>query len=249
MPKEIYEQWGTPEQHIIATNPEALIVSHIEFGEGIKVFLKGHQYPQKGIPTPEAISAINVVKRVLREGIGWGWWLIPFRRKTSLKAFLSICWPVVSPYILRYQFLSPTSQAVYDLLKEVDVQMAKIVAHVLEYDSAYKSRLQDLMTESSKEALVDRPIIEIKRLLELNRQRDYDEIHTKLHKVGKLATLALLWPPFRKSFKKAISECDFNKLCFDKSDKYWICSKRDYNYMGLSYLERQELLKDVKMWV
>lgn len=240
LPKEIYEEWGTPEQKIIESNPESLIVSHIEFGEGIKVFLKGHQYPQKGIPTQEAISAINVPKRFLRCVLTEWWYILPLLGiKRFIRGFTGVSWPVMSPHILKYQFMSPTSQAVYDLLKEVDVQMAKIVAHVIEYDAAYRFRLMDLASETSKEKLLKNPRKELKRLLQLHKERDYEEVVDKVGGVGRLCTYALFYPPFKKAFVRAIESVDFKKLQYDEADRYWAMKKRDYSYFGLSYADRQ----------
>lgn len=170
MPPEIFEKPFTHEEEIINSNPEGLTVERIEFNKGIFIHLKGHAYPQKGLPTPQAISAINVAKGFLRVAMKW-WYILPFLgQKRFIQGFNLVCWPILQPYVLKYEFMTPTSQAIYDALKDIDIQFAKIVAHVVQYDSAYRYRLQDLANETNE--LNSK---EIRRLIKINKARDYKE--------------------------------------------------------------------------
>ena len=60
-------------------------------------------------------------------------------------------------------------------------QTAYIFGEIFEYDNAYRFRVQDLFTESSKELLTKNPIKEIRRLLKIYMSREGDRV--KLHRI------------------------------------------------------------------
>lgn len=252
MPKELFENPDTQEDIVIA-HGEGMAVDRIEFNKGILIYLKGHDYPQKGAATKEAIGAINVAKSAIVGLLGLGVHILPLVGiKRLVRAFNAITWRAVAPQVLKYEFLTPTAQATLNFVMTLCVEFgvpfkeaqktAQTVAAIVEYDSAYRFRLMDVLTESSKEQLVGNPRKEVKRLLELNRERDYQEVSDKMTRVGRVVTYALLIPKFKKAFVKAIKGSQFSKFKYDAADIYWAYHKRDYQYLGKTYEERTTLL-------
>ncbi len=223
MPPEIFESPITLEHTVIQHDPNFLEVERIEFDHGIRIYLKGHLYPQLGMPTPQAIWAVNIVKSLIKHGM-----ILFVLNRTAWK---SIGWRALEQHILKYEFLTPTAQGIYDFIVAFngDTQLAKILAHVIEYDGAYRFRLMDLMTETDFIALNQHPIKELKRLFAVHKQRDYQEVSDKLGKLHKLSYF-LLWPPLRKRFRYALAHTELSKLCFNEIDEYWAKQKTDYKY-------------------
>lgn len=209
-------------------------IEHIEYSDGIFVYLKGRPYAHKGIPAIEAIQAVNQVKKLL------------FSASFGLFERANI---LLLPYYLPHEYQTATTRAIYQLtlffserlnLKNPEI-LAKVVSHVFEYDQAYRFRVQDLATETSKERLLSCPQKEIKRLLAINKKRDYTEVSTKFSKVTTLIHWGLYIPFVRSAFRNALESIDFKQLQFDENDKYWANQKLDYKYFGKTFEERQTL--------
>lgn len=202
---------------------EGEYVEKITYDEGTLLHLSGHPYPYRGMPSAEALSAINKAKHILLKR--------PWRYTEAHR--------LVLPYALPLPHLTPTALGVLILLKDLPFSLRNTIAHIIEYDAAYRFRLMDLATETSKVELTSHPFRELTRLIALHKQRDYPEIHAKLQKVTWLRYLLLL-PPVKKTFIKAIQRTPWNLLTFDEIDAYWTTKKIDYNYFGIPRLKRPQ---------
>lgn len=207
MTPDIYERLSLPRSE--SMNPTYDVVDRIEYGDGIKVYLQNHIYPIHGIPTVEAIQSINVVKKVL-----------------SLQ-FIKAAEIAIEPYTLKPEYMHHASR---ELRRIFPGRIGQLVAWVIEYDAAYRLRFLDLMTESSKDALIWRPIREIWRLLKINKRRDQAVVHAKFRYVAIVLTLAMLVPTFRSAWKRALKNCTMSSLQMDEADKYWLKLRSDYDY-------------------
>lgn len=240
MRPEIYENQAAVEQIEGESAPTGPRVTKMELGNGIRMWIEGHDHPYKGAATAEAVFAINTVKRLLKD-MPLAAFLMP--RKT-LKFFTGVAWTIVSPYILKENYMMPCARELRAFLGhfldhaglnvEVPTRtletkpLAAILSHIIELDAAYRYRFQDLCNESTRYALRNRPIRELWRLVEINRKRDYPSLHKKVRRLARMLTILLLWPPFHKAFTYAISRIDFGALQFDEGDRYWIDLRTDY---------------------
>ncbi len=222
---------------ILAEGRTEDIVERIDQTGPTLLYLKGHPFPYKGLPTPEAIYAVNIVKRLI---IGLApRWYVP----NLFFLFYEIAGRVMNPYFLRETHQQESTKQLYlftlSFLTTLTLgdqrereTVANVIAHIFEYDGAYRFRLQDLASATSKEKLLRCPQKEIKRLLALNQKRDYAIVSRKFNRAAKLIHWALYIPNVRNAFKKALEATDFEKLQLDKSDRYWISRRTDYTYNG-----------------
>lgn len=67
LPKEIFENVSGVQQ-IVNEGQSFYIIDKVDFEEGTRVWIRGAQFHQKGMGTPESIFAINLVKRIIVEG-------------------------------------------------------------------------------------------------------------------------------------------------------------------------------------
>ncbi len=244
LPNEIYENPTSRDQDAISNangTGDFVTVQRIEYNKGIFVYTKEHAVPHKGMPTMEAVHAINQVKALIKHSLKALSWRILFMNKRKLlHAFNEISYSFLSPYILKYEFMTNTAQGVCDFIfhtlmmlgipEEESSRTAKIISHLVELDGAYRFRLMDLCNASSPGLLKGNPRKEIKRLMALNRERDYAEVSDKLSAMGNLLSLALLIPKIRKAFVWGIDNTVFSKLRPDETDQYWMRLKKDYKY-------------------
>lgn len=272
-PQEIFEYGGNPVDHVTAEAQYVNIIERIEYPEsgGIFVYLKGALHPSKGFPTPEAIGALNLVKRILitqflvlfRTDIKYFVGLaifLPHKRKMDalnewLYNFDKLSWDIIGPYLMKVERMTPIGQEIYKMtyatLQYLGVgggkwdMTARIVSALIDYDTAYRYRVQDLLSETTKEKLYTAPITEIKRLLAILVERDPERKHLqeKFKAIGTAISILLLIPRFRKLFKRVILESDFHRLQFDEADRYHVLRLDGYQFLGRTIEDRfQEYL-------
>jgi hypothetical protein len=214
--------------------------------------------------TPESIFAINLVKRIIVEGARLalrvefipGLFLIALKTKKRriatmealVQAYNEICYKVVSPFILKPEYMIPCPAEVRSILtsfmcnigvgKGTAKRFGAIFSHIIEYDNAYRFRLLDLMSETTKEKLAERPIRELRRLALLSKDRDAKSVTWKFQKIAYIICIGLLVPSIRRAFKKSILESDFEKLQYDEVDRYWTAMRSDYKWWGQEADER-----------
>lgn len=239
----VYEFNQTGRERIIAEAQSSDVVTHITTDGGIKIHITNHPFPQKSCPTPEALIAINTVKRVLISFLSAR--LLPVSKIHLVKTFNRITWDVMEQHILKPEYMTDVSREMRSLifvfLKNWGVEegeatrTAKILSHVLEYDSAYRYRFQDIIGETNPEALLRRK--EWIRLAQILYERDDLQTRGSERRVGtqflraiKLASLAFYLPGFKKALAVALRLPTWNLMLMDDSDKYWVSFRKDYKF-------------------
>ena len=256
--EQIYENKGAVEQ-IKTEHQDFWTIEKITLDDGIKQWIKGASFPSRGLTTPEAMFACNQVKRLFIKGLQlFSWRLLLVNRKKLLETFNDIAWKVMNPHILKYEYMTPVAQEIqdiiYDLLIGEDIeanvalQFAKIFSHLIEYDNAYRLRVEDIMNETSKEKLIKNPRKEIKRLMKILVERDHPGVADKFLKIGRLVRLVLLLPRVKRLFVREIGDSSFEKLQPDDIDKYWMCFRTDYRFGGKSSEDRK-VERDNRGWI
>ena len=212
---------------------------------GIQVYVKNGTYPKKGFPTPESVFAINIVKTTTLEFIKMGLYFIFANKNKVLERYNKICNRVLDGYRIRDEFLCKTAYSVFltmfHFLRDLGIQekialnTANNIAHIFEYDDAWRYRFQDIISECQFEALKEQPILEIKRLSYIHSLRDSDVINKKKEQVLKLLYLILRIPKVKKAFANSVT---LQNAVYDNADWYWVSQRADYLFGGLTYEER-----------
>jgi hypothetical protein len=196
---------------------------------GRLMYLKGHPFPMKGIPTLEDVNRANKLKSELK------------RPKVLLSLLNGSTGQIEALHamitaILFYE-LCPAAQQIFIFVYRaadglgVDraTKLAEIISFIFETDMAYRFRIQDLASETSTPALLQKPITEIYRLMKLNQERDNETVSYKFRYAAYALMLLLLIPKYRKKFRYALA-VGIAPLQLDPGDRYW-CSKRfDYGH-------------------
>lgn len=215
---------------------------------GMCTYFKGVPYARKGFPSPEAIYALNQVKKILLEStklLKNPLTLLGFltTNKTELCTSFNVVFDKVfghfkmkEEFMCRsaFNFALFTQSVLQDFGVKHDVakEFAFNVAQILEYDDSYRYRFQDLVNELKPEKKLSN---EIKKLFVLFKERSTTRVPEKLKH---LFTLASVFSVFINKkhllfLKQAVP---------DTHDKYWMCIRDDhYNYFGLNYDQRHEL--------
>lgn len=168
--------------------------------DGYLMYLKGHRHPMKGIPDEKNVQIADQIKKCL-----------------------------FKPWNLRHITpTEPTIPCAKEVLKFFTLinqpMIGKCIAHVLEYDWAYRVRFQDMMSQTESALFIHSPLWETRRILRIYKNREpYPHTYYKIYFLS-ISRFALYLP----KVKQALREIDFKALQLDEADRYWMSLKYDY---------------------
>lgn len=239
--------------------------------QGWYIYYEGLSHPKKGFPTPHAVNAIGPVKRILMNTIKAiatkdlilafiGIALTPRKYKVRILERILIQFNDFAHlnmwrFYFEPPFKQPANVATYDFVRhflynlkvntKVADNTANIVGHLVEYDDAYRYRIQDVMSETNKEKLLANPSKEVQRILQILMEREQggrsgvtdwrgDHVIKKAKSLSRLG-LALYIPFVKKAFKYGIENTNITDLQMDEMDRYNTRLLAGYNFDGESY--------------
>jgi len=129
----------------------------------------------------------------------------------------------------------------------LDQNLIDALALILEYDSAYRYRFQDIVMELNKD---NKPVEEIIRLLDiLNKRECGDDLNTRKNsKWGQMRRLVKLGfffcPKIKKQMIAILRDINIDEIKFSKEDIYWI-AEDGYPFQGMTKEERKAENKKV----
>lgn len=219
--------------------------------QGIILHIQGATFPKKGFPMPESVAAINIIKTILLQLTKFPIFLLLVNKNKLLNTFNTIFDKAFSPYKLSPEYLCPTAynfaQVIANFLINLGYEynlsfsFGYNLAHILEYDDAYRYRLQDILSETTYELITTNPIQEIKSLITILEQRTPkgNNVAKKIRKLLDPLLLLLSIPKYKKAFIEALTSSIFIGMQYDQADKYWAQLKGDdYLFTGKTYEER-----------
>lgn len=189
---------------------------------GRTAYVKGHLFPFVGIATAEEVECVAKIKKLLLAQF-WGFRSISKRIDT----FERQAWAILEPHLLHTDELTPIAR---ELESIVGGWLGIILGHIIEFDYAYRCRLQDMFTETSMHGWSRRPIRELWRAMAVNKRRDWPGIHRKLRRYAIFVTILLCKKTYRNKFKNAFKTCNYDNLRLTPADVYWLQRRTDYHY-------------------
>lgn len=233
-------------------------LTKVEFPDEAEVFtfMQGYDYPYRGYPYYEFVDKIDLIKKLsrnLQSGFYHGlkntwlrWLLIPLIPTLGKQIFWA-CTYTFHRLIDRFQMRTNRySQFVGELHRaaslgwsdespktiELRKMLRDIECMILEFDNAYRFRVQDILPELDKVALQDNPILEINRVLDIWISREKTQEIKDSWRLLKLFTSYYL--RFDKKLLKIITrvllELDIAKCAMTNEDKYFAVPRKDYHF-------------------
>ena len=240
-------------------------VTYPETG-GQYVWHLGREHPRKGHVYPEALQDCYYPKRIFVNFLMVlaSKDMIPFfivfgllSKKWKGKilerfidAYVSISHDILKDHFLHPQFNTDIcrelGQPIMTFLVELGVdklkaaKMSLIFITMLEYDMAYRLRIEDLLSETTKEKLLADPVGEVQRLVKILAFRDPSRpgLVDKFDRFARILKYGFF--VIRKPFRKALGPVDFAKLQLDETDRYQVRHWMGYNWFGMTIEERVE---------
>lgn len=239
---------------------------------GQLAYFKGVPYPSKGHPFPEAIYAVNVAKRMTREFIigfinrdMWKEYLgFIFSSKKNkvrklnrfLLMYTNIAAKVTAPYILEDKYLSECPYEILDFTRKflgrlgvdnvIAHNFAEVFAAQIEYDNAYRLRIEDAMSETTKEKMIKNPGKELVKLGNIIMAREPNEgTGDRFPKILGMLAKVLWVPKYKRIFTECVKESKFENFQLDEADRYHVLLWADYNFLGKTLGERLEMYSEI----
>ncbi len=226
--------------------------------EGMVSNYLNHPFSRKGLQYPEATEANNHIKKIVVAAIQ----SISHPSKTLFN-FVRIADYTNRNHYLQRRFYCKFAREVWKLTylfvrylgveNELAYRCGRIVANLFQYEEGYRMRVEDIFSETSKEALL-KPQRELKRLLKIYLPREkcsgehIDNVNNKFSSVFKLLRLGLLIPKVKSAWKFALQEMEIKNLQLDEADSYWCNMNGDYDFGGKGIEQRFNQAIDTYNW-
>jgi len=227
-------------------------VKEIE-GKGIFTYYHGTDIPRIGMsPTyqdfPKAMAEVDKVKRFLREYLKNP--LIIFQAEKKLRVFNEFADKCLWNWYIGEKYWTPTTLQIYlfisNLINSLGVNVlvamdfANIVATLFEYDDAYRYRLNDLMSETTKEAMIANFAGETKRLLEISEKREeIGGVTNKFRNIYRLFRFLCLIPKVKRAIIQGLKAVDWKGWQLTESEIFHTLLWDGYNVRGINLYERK----------
>ncbi len=237
---------------------------------GIYVYYKGMPYPKKGFPYPDAVWANDIMKRITVTFIKSitkdlmipliGFAILPWKKKIRIIDNLILNYNRISKWLVQGTFLTDERYSnparsirkiVQSFLLNLGItrlyaeEFSRAVGNMIEYDDAYRFRIQDIMTEAVPYELANNPKQELLRLLDIFQERE--TAHQVIDSIAIfkfISKIIFFHPKIKKAWKEAIEELtedEFKWLQLDNADRYHVLLRGDYKFLGRTFEERKEI--------
>lgn len=133
------------------------------------------------------------------------------------------------------------SQPVREIYRLLNGEVRDIICALLEFDTAYRYRFQDIVRELNKKSFEENPIKEINRLIDIFFARGGKFLWE--HKFGKIRTLLNIYLFLNKKLlnklKLIVKEINLDEIKLSKEDIYWTNQAyQEYDFRGVPYRMR-----------
>jgi len=236
---------------------DALIMIDLGIADdgSLRMYMKDAKQPLRFYPESETLWVTAYYKRLLamigmsftRVGL-IGKIAILITLKNNLQGFsdwFDYIFSFKKVLLNEQNYSQPTKELRRVLKDKLPIGIINALTMIIEIDTAYRWRFQDIISELKQENLEGFGVFkEIGRLLNILRQREkMGYISGKLNGIKWLVyALLLLSPKTRKLIRDILKELNLNELRFSVEDDYWINQNRaDYKFKGLSLEERHKL--------
>ncbi len=233
---------------------------------GIYIYYKDLLFPSEGWPFPEALYAVNRVKRTILLLVlslaqkdlfiaGMGLLLLPWKRKIRMienfiVQFNRSAQIDFDSYYLADNRFCTCCRELRILIQEFLIALgiselaakffARNLSMLLEYDNAYRYRFQDVLSETTKEQLLNNPRKELARIMQLFVVRDNPDTAGKFITFIKLLSYGTLHPKVKRALLTAIAAVEVKNLQLSEADRYHCLIRDNYLYFGQPYAVREQ---------
>lgn len=225
---------------------------------GCHMYIQGHPYPMRIFFPNEKITALSMMKRIVPYYFRFIVGQNGFRKKNIFEqVFIMLAmleykelfinfidWCLSDVYETLDKYNQPTRELYRVLTGRVSDKVRNIICAIIEYDSAYRFRFQDVIMNLDKS---NNTIREIERLMMLmhGREDNHDGGAGKILIYKKY----ILWylrlnRKLLRTIKEIINDINLEEVSPSIEDRYWMLAPNNYRFLGLS-LEEMKHEKEI----
>ena len=219
-------------------------IQKIEYPEtgGTYTHMIGFKYPFEGYPDHITLGLNATVKRAVISTLKL--FFNSFKKKPTENL---VNW-LAEIYEAEYEKYQNAEKRLCRTAKEVlrvllkfakndrQKKAAWCIAMFVEMDSAYRYRLQDVLSEFNKTNPIRKEVL---RLIDLGLSREVCGIGWKWKMLRLAIGVALLIPSIKRTIRKMAEELVLDNITPNTSDIYYMSRYFDYNFQGLDYDVRE----------
>jgi len=243
-----------PTEEQMGGDPEGGWVYDIKIAEdgSVRAYLEGHPEPMRIYPDSRVVMLTAVYKRLLTiiasnfKIKGW------FDRIITL-IYLKNNFNIITdwfeyifglyPALLNEEnYSQPTKELRRILTDKMHSGLVDAITLIIEYDTAYRYRFQDIVVELKKTELFKNTRKEILRLLQLayDRELGQNADPAKWRNLKKMAGIVLFSPKICRIIRNILEDINLEEIRMSKEDIYWTNAYGIYSYRGKSFSERKK---------
>lgn len=236
---------NSPDKISSDEKPKNIVDIKIVEDGSVRMYLDNSQYPVRYYPDVQTVNIIAIYKRLLPL-------LIRSLEKQSIIQKIITVWSLKINFNMLPEWLDLIFSNNYVLLKEehwsqptkeirrilkgeFDDRLVDAISLIVEYDSAYRYRFQDVIVHINNES--GQPTFEsVLNIFDILTERDYDEMKKKWQKIKKfIKLLFILRPSIKNKVLNILKKLNINEVKMSVEDRYWTDQFRHvYRYGGLT---------------
>lgn len=241
--EESYENDGEFDKRIKVVN--------VNIGKdgGILTYFLGGKEPMRGYADGPTVALVSGYKRLFMlilsnlSKVGW------FGKICTLLA-IKYNFNIVGEYfqklfelnlsLLHDQYYTQSVREIRRVLKDrVSEGVRDAIGMVLEYDTAYRFRFQDVIVELDKTKDTRKEVCRLLQLLADREREGFEMVADKWLAIKKFANVALLIPSIKRQVKIILEDLNLDEVRMSKEDLYWTNEFNTFNYRGKLINERR----------
>ena len=233
---------------------------------GVLTYMGGQEYPYRGFPYFEFVEKIDALKKINTFIVSGVYHALKKRNKIFLFfeflllapiirnvfwAYIFSYWRIVDRFKLKTERYSKAIRELYrcfsvegekesEQIKDLRLMLRDWECMILEFDNAYRFRLQDISEEIDKESLKKNPVHELQRLLDILIERENTvEQKDKWRLFKKFVSYYLRFD--RKLLRcvvNIITNLNIEEFKLQVEDKHYCKPRKDYSF-GFSLREQK----------
>lgn len=224
--------------------------------------IQGERYPIRGIMPDDKVMVLAQFKRIIpllgrffKGGNEFKKTNI-FQKAIILigftqfwRFFLEWIWWGMRDVYAEPQFYSQPTREVHRILSGIGFDKVRdIVCAIIEYDTAYRYKFQDIAGIVNKEAFAKNPIKEIRRLFDVIISREVQEGEKDRWRFMKQCVTVFLWmhPSFITTAKNIVASLEVDEVKLSIEDIYWSNTNQYYDFRGISFEKRKHEYETAK---
>jgi hypothetical protein len=246
MLRDTKKYWDNPWKPREQPTADSVLIEHVIAKGDVKTYCLGAKEPIRGYADAQTVILTATYKKLFtfiaedfkrRSWLGKIITLLYWKRSAKIWSQWFGYIFSIQPCLLKEEYWSQPIKELRRVLKgKIDDNLVDMISLTLEFDAAYRYRLQDILGELNKKEDIGK---EIDRLFNIYLKREEMGITGKMKIFKMILKIALWLPKVRKMVEKIVKDLKISEVKLSKEDIYWTNQICTYNYRGMTTQQRR----------